>query len=188
MTPQPAVREWTYEEFARLPDDGNRYEVIAGELYVTPPPETPHQVVSGRFYLEMAGFGMKEHQLGEVLYSPLAVLFGEGDYLEPDIVFLRSDHTQYRTRRAIEGPPDLIIEILSRSTASQDRGIKRERYAHFGVPEYWIIDPDRRRVEVYRLQEDANRPTYVTDRLRWQPVEGGPVLELNIRELLTNLE
>ncbi|HEU0300107.1 MAG TPA: Uma2 family endonuclease [Longimicrobium sp.] len=188
MTTQPAVREWTYEEFARLPDDGNRYEVIAGELYVTPAPETPHQVVSGRFFLEMANFAMKEHHLGEVLYAPLDVLFGEGDYLEPDIVFLRNEHTHYRTRRAVEGPPDLIIEIVSRSTARQDRGIKRERYAHFGVPEYWIIDADRRRVEVYRLQEDPDRPTYVTDRLQWQPVEGGPSLDMNVRELLTGVE
>ena len=188
MATHPAVREWTYAEFARLPDDGNRYEVIAGELYVTPPPETPHQVVSGRLHLELASFAMKQHQLGEVLYSPLAVLFGEGDYMEPDLVFLRNEHKHYRTRRAIEGPPDLVIEILSPSTTRQDRGIKRERYAHYGVSEYWIIDADRRRVEVYRLQEDADRPTIVTDRLAWRPVEGGPVLELDVRELLTNLE
>jgi Uma2 family endonuclease len=188
MTTQPAVREWTYEEFARLPDDGNRYEVIAGELYVTPGPETPHQVVSSRFHIELGIFTTRQHKLGEVLYAPVDVLFGEGDYLEPDMVVLLNEHRHYRTRRGIEGPPDLVIEILSPSTASQDRGIKRERYAHFGVPEYWIIDPERRRVEVYRLQEDASRPTYVTDRLRWQPVEGGPVLELNVRELLSNLE
>ena len=188
MSIQPAVREWTYAEFARLPDDGNRYEVIAGELYVTPAPETPHQVVSGRFFIELSIFATREHKLGEVLYAPVDVLFGPGDYLEPDLVFLRSEHKHYRTRRGIEGPPDLVIEILSRSTATQDRGVKRERYAHFGVTEYWIIDPDRHRVEVYRLQEDPDRPMIVTDLLRWQPVEGGPVLELDVAELLTDVE
>jgi Uma2 family endonuclease len=188
MSTHPAVREWTYEEFARLPDDGNRYEVIAGELYVTPPPETPHQVASGRFFLEMSLFATRQHGLGEVLYAPVAVLFGEGDYLEPDLVFLRTEHKHYRTRRGIEGPPDLIIEILSRGTASQDRGIKRERYARYGVPEYWIVDADRRRVEVYRLQEDPDQLRIVTDTLVWQPVEGGPVLELSVGELLSNLD
>ena len=188
MATHPAVREWTYAEFARLPDDGNRYEVIAGEVYVTPPPETPHQVASGRFFIELSIFASRQHTLGEVLYAPVAVLFGEGDYMEPDIVFLLNEHKHYRTRRGIEGPPDLIIEILSPGTARQDRGVKRERYAHYGVPEYWIADPDRRRVEVYRLQEDAARPRVVTDRLRWQPVEGGPALELDVAELLANLE
>lgn len=187
MSTQSAVRGWTYEEFARLPDDGNRYEVIAGDLYVTPPPDTPHQVVGGRFYLQLGLFMTQQYDLGEVLYAPVAVLFGEGDYLEPDIVVLLNEHRHYRTRRAIEGPPDLVVEILSPSTARQDRGIKRERYAHYGVPEYWIIDPERRRVEVYRLQEDADRPTYVADRLRWQPLQAGPVLELNVAKLLANL-
>jgi Uma2 family endonuclease len=188
MTTQPAVREWTYEEFARLPDDGNRYEVIAGELYVTPPPDTPHQVAGSRFFMELGIFATRQHNLGELLYAPVAVLFGEGDYVEPDIVFLLHEHKHYRTKRGIEGPPDLIIEILSPSTASQDRGIKRERYAHYGVPEYWIIDPDRRRVEVYRLQDDPERPQVVTDLLRWQPAEGGPVLALHVSELLANLD
>lgn len=187
MSTHPAVREWTYAEFARLPDDGNRYEVIAGELYVTPPPETPHQVASGRLFLELSLFATRQHKLGEVLYAPVAVLFGEGDYMEPDIVFLLNEHKHYRTRRGIEGPPDLIIEILSRSTASQDRGIKRERYARYGVPEYWIVDADRQWIEVYRLREDADRLQIVSDRLQWQPVAGGPVLDLDVQELLTDL-
>lgn len=185
MSTQSPVRGWTYEEFARLPDDGNRYEVIAGDLYVTPAPDMSHQEAGARLFLELRIFATRDHQLGQVLYAPVDVLFGEGDYLEPDIVFLRSDHAHYRTRRAIEGPPDLVVEILSPSSARQDRGIKRDRYAHFGVPEYWIVDTERRRVEVYRLAED---PIIVADRLTWQPVEGGPVLELNVSELLADLE
>jgi Uma2 family endonuclease len=188
MSTQPAVRGWTYEEFANLPDDGNRYEVIAGELYVTPPPETPHQEASARFFMELRGFATNDHALGLVLYAPVAVLFGDGDYLEPDIIFLSDARKHFRTRRGIEGPPDLVVEVLSRSTARHDRGLKRERYAHFGVPEYWIIDPDRGAVEVYDLQRDAEHATVVTDRLRWTPVEGGPVLDLNVRALLSGLE
>ena len=186
-TQSAAVRGWTYEEFARLPDDGNRYEVIAGDLYVTPPPETPHQEASARFFTQLRVFA-NQHGLGKVLYAPVAVILAEGDYLEPDIVFLRRDHMQYKTKRGIEGPPDLVIEILSPTTASQDRGIKRERYAHFGIPEYWIVDTDRRRVEVHRFDGRADQVAIVSDRLEWRPVEGGPVLELSVAELLADLE
>lgn len=188
MSTQSAVRGWTYEEFARLPDDGNRYEVIAGDLYVTPAPGTPHQIVSARFFMKLRGFATDQHGLGEVLSAPLDVLFAEGDYLEPDLLFIRKENRHYQTRRGIEGPPDLVVEVLSPTTSQRDCGIKRERYALYGVPEYWVIDADRRRVEVYRLQEDAYSLTLVADRLRWQPVEGGPVLELNVAELLAGLE
>jgi Uma2 family endonuclease len=186
MSTQSAVRGWTYEEFARLPDDGNRYEVIAGDLYVTPPPDTSHQEASARFFMKLRGFA-DEHGVGQVLYAPTAVIFADGDYLEPDILFLRSERQHLRTRRGIEGPPDLVVEVLSPTTSKQDRGIKRERYALYGVPEYWLIDPDRGRVEVYRLQEDPDRSTVVTDWLRWEPVEGGPVLVLNVSQLLAGL-
>jgi Uma2 family endonuclease len=182
-----AVRDWTYEEFARLPDDGNRYEVIAGELYVTPAPETPHQEAGARLFVKLRVFA-SEHDLGKVLYAPVDVLLADGDYLEPDIVFVRTDHLHYKTKRGIEGPPDLVVEILSPTTARQDRGVKRERYAHFGIPEYWIVDADRRRIEIHRLADPTRLPMVVTDRLSWQPVEGGPVLELDVAELLRDLD
>jgi Uma2 family endonuclease len=187
-TQSAAARAWTFEEFARLPDDGNRYEVIAGELYVTPPPDITHQEASARFNWLLRGFATEQHALGRVWYAPLAVMLGDGDYLEPDIVFLLKEHEHYRTRRAIEGPPDLVVEILSPTTARQDRGIKRQRYAHFGVTEYWIVDTDRRRVEVYRLQEDPDHARLVADRLTWRPVEGGPVLEIDVAALLADLD
>jgi Uma2 family endonuclease len=186
MSTHTAVREWTYDEFSRLPDDGNRYEVIAGELYVTPAPGKEHQIVSARFNWKLRGFATVQHQLGEVLYAPIDVLLGDGEYLQPDLVFLRRDHEHYWTRRGIEGPPDLVIEVLSPSTASRDRVLKRDRYARFGVPEYWIIDAKARHVEIYR-RDDPHTPVVVTSMLRWQPVEGGPVLELDVSELLGGL-
>jgi Uma2 family endonuclease len=181
------ARGWTYEEFARLPDDGNRYEVIAGELYVTPAPGSIHQKVSARIFTELRVFATNRHALGEVLYAPLDVIFEDGDYVQPDLVFLRKERGHLLTERGLEGPPDLVVEILSPTTARQDRGIKRDRYAHFGVPEYWIVDTDQRRVEVHRLAEPMSLPMVVTDRLAWQPVDGGPVLELNVAELLADL-
>ena len=134
MAPQPAVRRWTYEEFAALPDDGNRYEVIAGELYVTPSREAMHQLVAHRIGSRLEGF-IREHGLGIVLPA-LDVLFAEGDYMEPDLVFVRADRIGIVKKRGLEAAPDLIVEVISDSTAARDRGLKRQRYAWFGVPEY----------------------------------------------------
>jgi Uma2 family endonuclease len=183
MSTQPAVRRWTYDEFARLPDDGNRYEVIGGELYVTPLPTPNHQKVAVRLTTALETF-LVSHGLGEV-FGPLDVLFGEGDYLEPDIVVVLRERMTIVTDRGAEAAPDLVVEVLSPKTALRDRGIKRERYAHFGVPEYWLVDPQRRQIEVYRLRENPEQPaTVATESLEWQPVEGGPVLKLDLRALL----
>ena len=176
MAMQPAVRRWTDEAFSALPDDGNRYEIIAGDLYVGPGPQPTQVIVQIVVLIESF---VKQHGLdGRVYLAPTDVLFGEGDYLEPALVFVRPGRTGMITKRGIEGAPDLVVEVLSESTASRDRGIKRERYARYGVPEYWIVDVDRRHIEVYRPQEDSLNPKIVRDRLTWVPVPGGPVLEI----------
>lgn len=186
MSTQSAVRGWTYEEFARLPDDGNRYEVIAGDLEVTPSPRPKHQNVVGALAEFVRPF-VRRHDLGQVFPGPIDVLFGEGDYLVPDFVFVRRQQLGTVTDRGVESAPDLVVEVLSKSTAARDRTVKRERYALYGVPEYWVIDPDRRRVEVYRLREDPNQATVVTDRLSWQPMENGPVFDLDLAELFADV-
>jgi Uma2 family endonuclease len=189
MASKPAFQHWTYAEFERLPnDDGNRYEVIAGELAVTPSPGTQHQTIFGELFPLLKSF-VRAHRLGNVLASPTDVLFGEGDYLVPDLVFVRSERTEIISARGVEGPPDLVVEILSPSTAFRDRGSKRERYALFGVPEYWIIDPRTQQMEVYRLADDASRPPeVVSDRFEWQPVMGGPTLTVEMAELFRGLD
>ena len=186
MSTQSAVRGWTYEEFARLPDDGNRYEVIAGDLEVTPSPRPKHQDLVGALAELLRPF-VRRHQLGKIYPGPIDVLFAEGDYLVPDLVFVRRDQLGSVTDRGVESTPDLVVEVLSKSTAARDRSVKRERYGLYGVPEYWVIDLDRRRVEVYRLRKDPNRVTVVTDRLLWQPMENGPVLDLDLAELFADV-
>ena len=187
MATNPAVRRWTYEEFRRLPDDGNRYEVIAGELYLTPAPRAVHQEIVGYLSEVLRPF-VRKHGLGRVLPGPIDVLFAEGDYLEPDLVFVRHDRREIVTDRGIEAAPDLVIEVLSTSTAARDRGIKRERYALFGVPEYWIVDADARQIEIHRNQEPPRLPQVVRDTLAWRPVPGGPVLEIDVQEVLRGLD
>ena len=177
---------WTYAEFARLPSEGStRYEVIDGELAVTPAPTGAHQLVVSNLVRILGSFA-HEHRLGMVLPSPIDVLLGEGDYFEPDVVFLRAERAHLLGDRGIEAPPDLLIEILSPSTAHRDRGIKLDRYRHFRVPVYWIVDLDDRSVEVWDLAGGAKAPEVLTgtDRLRWAPMSGGPTLEVAVSEIL----
>jgi Uma2 family endonuclease len=114
------------------------------------------------------------------------VLFGDDDYLEPDLVFVRAERAHLVGDRGLEGAPDLVVEILSPSTEYRDRGIKLERYRHFGVPEYWIVDLDGRAVELWRLREGATAPELYAEgtSFGWTPVGGGPTLEISVREIL----
>jgi Uma2 family endonuclease len=185
MTTQPAVREWTYAEFARLPDDGNRYEVIAGELYVTPAPGRIHQKVSARLVSLFERFS-EEQGAGTAYHAPFDVIFGEGDYMEPDLIFVRRDREdEVIKEHAAVAAPDLVVEILSGSTARRDRGIKRERYAAYGVSAYWIVDTDAKQVEVYRLTGGELRWVRTeTDWLRYRPKPRGPELVIDVPHLL----
>jgi Uma2 family endonuclease len=176
---------WTYWEFARLPSAGStRHEVIDGELAVTPAPTAWHQIVLGRLVGRLGNF-IEDHDLGILFPGPIDVLFGEGDYLEPDLAFVRRDRSDLVSERGLEGPPDLIVEIVSPSTEHRDRGIKLERYRHFGVPEYWIVDAGAKSIEVWRLGEGAETPEVSSeeDRLGWTPLPGGPTLEVSVVEV-----
>jgi Uma2 family endonuclease len=186
MEAKRSHKRWTYDEYAKLPESGTtRYEVIDGELAVTPSPTSTHQRIVTRLVLDLGSF-VQRHRLGEVFAGPLDVLFGEGDYLQPDFLFVRTENAQRLSKRGVEGPPDLVVEILSTSTAQRDRGVKLARYRHFGVPEYWIIDPSSRTIEVWRLSARADSPEIlrVGEELSWTPLEGGPTLQLAIEELI----
>jgi Uma2 family endonuclease len=177
---------WTYAEFARLPSEGStRYEVIDGELAVTPAPTGDHQRVVAKLVRILDVFA-HEHALGEVLPSPIHVLFGEGDYFEPDVIFIRSERADLVGDRGVEAPPDLVVEILSLSTAHRDRGIKLERYRHFGVPEYWIVDLEARAVEIWRLAGGAQTPDVRPEEssFEWAPISGGPALDVRVADIL----
>jgi Uma2 family endonuclease len=177
---------WTYEEYARLPTSGStRYEVIDGEVAVTPSPSSTHQRVVGNL-VRILGTFVHEHALGGLFPGPLDVLFGEGDDLQPDVVFVRADRAHLVSQRGIQGPPDLVVEIASPSTAHRDRGIKLERYRHFGVHDYWIVDVDARAVERWRLGAGAQTPEVfgAQQSIRWAPVRGGPTLEAVVEEIV----
>lgn len=185
MEAERTRKRWTYSEFARLPTSGStRYEVIDDELVVTPSPTPRHQRILAKLLYQLMGF-VKQYELGEAFPAPLDVLFAEGDYLEPDIIFVRSDHSHLLSDRGVEGPPDLVIEVLSPSTAERDRGIKLDRYRLYGVPEYWVVDPDEHTVEVWTLAGGADKPLLHTasETMSWTPKAEGPTLAIDLDEL-----
>lgn len=186
MEASPQKIRWTYSEYARLPDSGTtRQEVIADELVVTPAPSLHHQRIAARLTAWLFAFVERE-ELGEVFPAPVDVLFGEGDYVEPDLVFVRRERAgQVLSDRGVEGAPDLVVEILSPASEARDRGIKLDRYRLFGVGEYWIVDPEREAVEVWALGEGATDPVRHAgdDGLRWRPAGASGVLVVRLPEL-----
>ncbi len=138
-----------YSDLANTPDDGNRYEILQGNLLVTPAPSPFHQRVSKRLQRQLEAY-FEARALGEVFDAPVDVILTFHDVVEPDLVVV-SDPKQI-TKRAIEGAPLLVVEILSPSTRKRDRTVKARRYAELGIPHYWIVDPDAQRIECYRLQ------------------------------------
>jgi Uma2 family endonuclease len=140
----------TYKDYMALPDDGRRYQILDGELCVTPAPGRKHQEISGNFYAILREHIMRQ-QLGWLYYAPVDVILSDTTIVQPDLVFVASDRESALTSRGIEGAPTLVVEILSPSTRETDRNVKLRLYASYGVPWYWIVDPDARAVEVYKL-------------------------------------
>ena len=134
------------------PDDGKRYEVIDGQLYVTPPPVTEHQGALGVLCRYLLPY-LHQRQLGKLYVAPIGVVLDEENGVQPDLVYISRERLHILSRRGIEGAPDLVVEILSPSTRARDRGIKLRRYAAAGVPHYWIADPRSRELEARRLTE-----------------------------------
>lgn len=146
----------TYQDYLRMPDDRTRKEILGGDLYVTPAPTPAHQRVVAELVAILRTHA-KRHGAGEVFVSPLDVVLSQTDVVQPDIVFVAEANKPIIGEAAVQGPPDLIIEVLSPSTVKLDRGRKMDLYARSGVVEYWIVDPDNRSVEVYRLEGGAYR-------------------------------
>lgn len=152
----PGLIKLTYDEYVELPNDGKRYEVLDGELAVTPAPTTTHQVVS-RDLEFMLHAHTRKTGAGAVYYAPIDVLLAPTTIVQPDLVFVAAARRAIVTERAIEGAPDLVVEILSPSTSRQDRVTKAALYARFGVRFYWIVDPTARTLEEYALAQDTYR-------------------------------
>lgn len=147
----------TYEDYLSLPDDRNRYEILEGELVVTPSPTFAHQEVSQNI-VHILYSHIKKNSLGKIVTAPMDVIFDETTIVQPDIIFISQEKCHCVTKKGIECAPDLLIEILSSSSKRYDRLSKMQIYGKHGVLYYWIIDPDSLTLEEYRIENDRYLP------------------------------
>jgi Uma2 family endonuclease len=145
-------RKLDYSDYVAAPDDGKRYEIVQGDLFVTPSPSPVHQRISRRLLRWLEDY-FDARSLGEVFDAPIDLILTNHDVFVPDLLVVSNE--KHITKRGIEGPPLLVVEILSPSTQKQDRGVKAQRYAELGVEHYWIVDPEKKRVECYHLADGA---------------------------------
>ena len=149
----PATTKMTYEQYCLLPEDGKQYEVIDGELFMTPAPKPRHQRIVLRLAEELSRF-VRENSLGEVFVAPVDVILDQYTVLEPDVLFISAARLSIVKEEAIEGAPDLVVEVLSPSTFYKDLRKKMTAYSQFGVQEYWIVDPETQTIEIYARRDD----------------------------------
>jgi Uma2 family endonuclease len=148
------IRKLTYDDYALIPEDGQRHEIIDGEHYVTAAPFIPHQdlsfELSGRFWSYL-----KLRPIGRALAAPVDVLLSQHDIVQPDLLFISKERAGIVVdKRNVQGAPDLLVEILSKSTRKLDEVLKLDLYERSGVLEYWIFDTDRRSVRTFRLENE----------------------------------
>lgn len=150
----------TAEDYRNLPETGPRYQLVEGEIYMSPAPNRYHQDISRNLEL-ILGMWLLENPIGKMYDAPFDVFLGEHDVFQPDILFVSKERYSILTHEGAEGAPDFVVEILSPRTEKLDRVNKLKMYAHYGVTELWIIEPDSKRVLVYRLRENPGEPTAV---------------------------
>lgn len=153
ISAESVPRRYTYPDLAAFPNDNFRREIIDGELIVSPSPITRHQVAAGNLHFRLRLYADKVG--GQAFFAPYDVYFGKDNVVEPDLLFIRADHLERIGVKYLEGAPDLVVEISSPSTRRVELVRKRELYERFGVTEYWFVDLEAERVEIYLLTERA---------------------------------
>jgi len=180
MAVATTAKKWTLAELHRLPDDGNKYELVRGELFVTPPPSDAHETINAKLTSILTPYVI-EHGLG-LVYHPRAVVRFEGSEVEPDLM-VRQPHPDPRgndhdwTRAPI---PILVVEVLSPYTRRRDRQQKKNLYADAGVEEYWMVDPEERTITARR--PDGTEKV-MRDVATWHPSAASEPFTFSAREI-----
>lgn len=170
---------WTAEMVRALPADGNRYEVVRGELLVTPAPRLWHQEIVGRLFVALRGY-LEREPAGHALASPADISFAPDVLVQPDVFVVPVEQARTHAWAGIRGLL-LAVEVLSPSSARADRFTKRRWYQDAGLPLYWIVDLDARGVEVWT--PEAHFPTIERDRVVWHPAGATRPFDLSLAEL-----
>jgi Uma2 family endonuclease len=179
------TRPLTYDDLLNTPDDHQRYEIIQGELFVSPSPMTTHQRVITRL-IRLLDAAVDEHDLGLLLVGPVDVRLGMHTVVAPDLVFVRAERVDIVQKQLIEGPPDLVIEVASPSTRRRDIVQKAAAYAEAGVAEYWLPDPERRSFRMLVLRDGLFKDVEQVDgRFHSAVIEG---LAIDPATLFTGLD
>ncbi len=183
MVMPDTARRYTVSEVLAFPEDGNRYELVHGDLLVTPAPQPQHQVVLQRLMVKLHGYLVSASEQAEVFPSPADISWDGETLVQPDLFVVpakevSNDWGTYKTLL-------LAVEILSPSSSRGDRVVKRRLYQEQDVATYWIVDPDAAMVEVW--QPDDERPEIVTDVLRWRVAAGASELAIDLTSLFKDL-
>lgn len=145
-------KKYTYQDYLAMPEDGNRYEIINGELIIALTPLIIHQQISINISYQLYKF-LEDHSLGEFLKAPCDVVLSDFNVFQPDIFFIANENREILTEKNISGAPDVVWEIISIDTAYNDLIEKKELYAEFGVKEYWLVDPKKQWVEIFENRD-----------------------------------
>jgi Uma2 family endonuclease len=181
-----ALRPLTYDDLLEMPDDGQRYEIIDGELIVTPAPAIKHQRVLRALIRLLGAFAYKAGG-GELILPPFDLVLGHYNIVKPDLLFLASSQRRIPTdNNRFEGPPDLLVEVSSPISLRFELVRKSALYARCGVPEYWIADPDRRRL-VFNILKDREYVPADQDDDGWLRSRVFPGLRVNPAEVFSDL-
>ncbi len=184
--PGPKQGHWTYADYAALSDDGNRYEVVSGVLFMTPSPGGAHQDAVGEIFTYLREH-VKQGGLGLVRIAPFDVELAPGTVVQPDVFVVLSEHFDKITDNRILGAPDLVVEVASPGTAIYDRHNKLEAYARAGVPEYWIANPATHTVEVLVLESGKYRALGVFQGKAVLPSEIIPGLDVPVEKFFESI-
>lgn len=179
--PMSRTSPWTVEELLALPEDGRRHELVYGEHLVTPAPQYAHQRILRRLFLRVASW-LEGRGLGEPLWSPADLTLTPDSLVQPDFFVVRPDEARAADWKAVRCPL-LVVEVLSPGTARRDRFTKRRLYQAVGVPQYWVVDPVGRAIELWT--PTARRPAVAREELRWNPGEGNDPLVIPVPALFS---
>ncbi len=150
-------RPLTAHDYRELPDAPPYYQLIEGELYMSPSPNWFHQEIVtnlARIFLQY----LNQHDIGKIFFAPLDTFLTDLNVYQPDVMFISHERKSILKEDGVDGAPDFVVEILSPRTAKYDRGAKRDIYGRTGVQELWIVDPELKAVQVYRFAESADAP------------------------------
>jgi Uma2 family endonuclease len=151
MATLPLASKLTYQDYCLLPEDGKRHEILDGEHYVSPAPNVPHQRILGNLFAALHAY-LTGDPRGEAFLAPLDVILSDFDVVQPDLVYVSAARAAIVTETHLQGAPDLVVEVLSEGSRQRDLVVKKKRYEHFGVEEYWVVDPVIEGVTVLRRQ------------------------------------